>query len=633
MKGSNEVRERSNEVRELVNEIERGWQELRDEVRRDQYHIYRHKEYAAELVSGLDPQITTRIPLPSAVPDADSFQIEGILRQSRSFHVNPKPGLGDRSPSVRRADRQELFFAHEWMDFDKDAAISDPTHRYQAVGPFAGWWLDCTGFALPKDEKNRDEYRKSYKPFRLSVLDPLTVSFLPDDNGQPTIAARHFDLPYIEIAKRYADEGDKDKNPLEILNKQFPYLRGARGQSVEMGEAWSKKATVWVVDDLSTICHYIDLKSARDGHERYEALTEEFPNPWGASSLTIVTGRYNADAIDLKDRYVGLIKDELAAQRQLDVMDSHSLSIAMTPSRYFEQLPEAIAKLVQEMGRSVPITFGENGVASVLGTMLQTKTMLDGQVQEIRATRTVDRDMSRPPPYLTNPDQTLVRGATAAAQLNAHETSNRAYDGARKSESSAIVATMKKLEHFICQGHLNKKGQPEAANEKIYIRLTGKEPTKKYSGGRKDEELDIGPEDFDEGDTLELTPTAGSQSQKAMEFELKDAQQQKGYLTRPQVLEVITEDVTGQMELLEEEERYQFQGAVVDTADDFALLEVLRMESAGPDGSGGMDLSALYLQAQAAMSPPLQGAGEGGGIGVNTTAPPPTSTPDTGVEG
>src|SRR3990167_4176079 len=107
-------KEYSREVREKVMEIEQGWTGLREKARKNRHQLYAHKEYEDELIKALDPQITTRIPYASRRPDHAARQIEGILKASHSFHVEPPPGKGEASPATKRADREELCFAHLW---------------------------------------------------------------------------------------------------------------------------------------------------------------------------------------------------------------------------------------------------------------------------------------------------------------------------------------------------------------------------------------------------------------------------------------------------------------------------------------------------------------------------------------
>jgi hypothetical protein len=91
------------------------------------------------------------------------------------------------------------------------------------------------------------------------------------------------------------------------------------------------------------------------------------------------------------------------------------------------------------------------------------------------------------------------------------------------------------------------------------------------------------------------------------------------------------------MELLEEEARYQQYGPLIDNADLMAFIEVIRMETSGPDGSGGMDLSQLMvsLLSAGAGAPvmPGPGGGEESPLNVQATAAPPTATPDVSVQG
>lgn len=621
----------SSEVRDLCNEVEQPFQSLRAQARKEAAQLYVHEEYKAELISALAPELDTRIALPSRRPQVAAEHIQGILRQSLSFHVEPG---GARDKDDRRADKRELYYAHEWAtNLNKGGRVLNPTYRLQTVGRFVPWWLEFDAFALPKEEDRRDKYRKEYSPFKLSVLDPLTVAFNANDEGEPTIAVRRFNLPYYEIANRYGDKS-KDPNPLIILNEQFGWLRGGRGTSIEAADVYGKKAEVCVVDDGVNICHYIDLK---DGDQRYHQVgldgeAKDFENPFGCPSLIIVTGRYNADAELLEDRYQSIISAMLGEQRNVDVMDSHMASLALTPNKHVQQLDKDVARQAVIEDKTIPgVEFDGMGFGTAYGDVVDIGTELPASVTEIRVHRAEDRDAAMPSPFLTNPDMEVVKQGTAAAQLNAFESSNRIYDAPRESLISGVVKVCKMIDHFICEGHLNKKGQPAAAMEKIYFKAAGTEQTTgKYRGENKGQEYEMGPEDYEDGDTLEVTPIAITDSQKMLRYQMAHEQQVNGDLTRERVLETITEDVSGLMEELEEEARYQQWGPMIDNADLLAMVEAIKLDS-----NGAMDLSMLLNPATRPAAPvaPGQGPSDGGGADVQTTAPPPTTPPPVAAVG
>lgn len=606
-----------NEIRDLVQDVETPFNVMRDQMRKEADQLYVHEAYKAELIAALAPELDTRIALPSRRPQSVARDLVGILRQSLQFHVEPS---GQRAMDDRRADKRELMYAHLWeADLNKGDRVLGPTYRLQAVSRGAGWWLDWDAFALPKEEAERDPYRHSYTPFRLNVYDFHTVAFLPDDDGQPTIAVRRFKLPYYEIATRYGS--DKDMAPLRVLNEEFGWLRGGRGQSVESSDLYTKTAEVVVVDDQVNICHYIDMK---DGDTRYRQVGQDYPNPWGCTSLVVIPGEYNHDAEALEDRYRALIGAMLGEQRNVDVMDSHMASLALTPNKFVQTPHEDVLRQAIIDDKAIPgIEFDGNGVGTAYGGITPMGTDLPASVTEIRTHRAEDRDAALPSPFLTNPDPVLLKGTTAAGQLNAHETSNRSYDQARSHMIAGVVQVCKMIDHFICEGHLNKKGQPKEANEKIYIRATGNEPTSKYRGEDKGKEFEIGPEDYEPGDLLEVTPVAMTESQKFRNFELKLMQYQAHIITFDELIATVTEDVSGQKEKLEIERRYQQLGPMLDNADLLAMVEAIKLDS-----GGAMDLSFLLNPNNGPPSaiPPEGDVGDAGG-GMQATAPPPTSTP------
>ena len=617
-----------NEIRDLVQDVETPFNVMRDQMRKEADQLYVHESYKAELIAALAPELDTRIALPSRRPQSVARDLVGILRQSLQFHVEP---AGQRAMDDRRADKRELMYAHLWeADLNKGDRVLGPTYRLQTVSRGAIWWLDWNAFALPKEEAEREQYRHSYSPFKLSVYDFHTTAFLAADDGQPTIAVRRLKIPYHEVVTRYG-KNKKDKAALQIMGEQFPWLRGGKGQSVEASDLYSKTAEVVVVDDGVTICHYIDLGAdSAAGTDRYQTVFE-CPNPWGAVSAIVIPGEYNHDAEALEDRYRALIGAMLGEQRNVDVMDSHMASLALTPNKHVQQLDREVARQAVIEDKAIPgVEFNGEGFATAYGDVADIGTQLSPSVTEIRTHRAEDRDASLPSPFLTNPDPVLLKGTTAAGQLNAHETSNRSYDGARAHVIAGVVQVCKMIDHFICEGHLNKKGQPKEANEKIYIRATGNEPTSKYRGEDKGKEFEIGPEDYEPGDILEVTPVAMTESQKFRNFELKLMQYQAHIIPFEELIATVTEDVSGQKEKLEIERRYQQLGPMLDNADLLAMVEAIKLDS-----GGAMDLSFLLNPNNGPPSaiPPEGDVSDATGGGMNRTDPPATSTPAVGAMG
>ena len=580
------------EIKSLVREVEDPFLALCELLRKNQAQLYGQPAYKDDLIDALAPEIDTRVPVPSSRPMTTAAQVQGILRQSLSFHVEPSGKL-DRDE--RRADKRELYYAHEWaMNFNRGGRLLSSTYRYQAVGPFAAWWLDWNAFALPKEQGKREEYRKAYSPFRLSVLPPATVAFLTDVNGEPTIATRRFKLPYVDIARLYGEGGEKggkDSDPLKILGEQFGYLRGGSGRSPDSIDLTRKSAEIFVVDDNSTICHYIDIKDG-DGHYRQVGANgtgKDYPNPWGSSSLIIVTGAYNPDAKNMEDRYLGLIADNLRAQRNLDVIDTHIASIELSMKKHGQRVSDEIAKAAILEDKTIPdVILSADGWVNLVGDYVEIGTSVTPVVSEIRQRLMEDRDATLPSPFLTNPDQALIKGTTATGQLAAHETSNQIYDSARESLIAGVVSVCKKIDCFVLGGGLPNKGA--ASKEVLYFKPTGKEPTKKYAGNRKGEELEYGPEDIDEADVLEVTPVPRSESQKQLRYAMKKQQVVDGVQTPSDLIAEITEDVTGTEERLEEWRRYQQLAPIIDNLDFLDAIAVIRDKY-------GRDYSQLALNA------------------------------------
>lgn len=615
-----------NEVKALITELEQGFPELRTRARERYDQLYANKAYQSLLVSQFPDEISQAIPHPSRRLNNAANQTVGILDLSLRYHVEAASKLkGDE----KTADKLELMFAHAFqVKFKEDTALRPYTHRYQTVSPFACWWLEWEKFELPKEEDKRQAYRENYWPFKLSVIDPLSVSFLANDEGYPTIAARHFELPYVEIAKRYG--GATDKNALDVLGKKYPYLRGGRGQAVDsISDAYTKKGKVWVVDDGDTICHYCEIKGGE-----YETLNEdEIPNPWGSTSLTLVYGRYNVEAEELVNRYEPILEDMGRACKTFDVMRSYSTSIAFQPQLWAEVLsPEAAAAAIIEEKAIEPTQMHEGKLTVTRGEPKSVGQMLQESTKYLLEDARMEVELLQPPAFLTNPDPIIVSRSTANGILTVNGTSQRIYDDPRASEVAAHVDVCNKMIHFL-NHYMNKPGMKKESQEKLHFTVAGKESTKKYRGEEKGRDIEITLEDvadFHEKYTLEISTEATTQSQKIAQFEYMVEQLKVGACTLEGVIEAVTEDVEGRVFELEEARRYQNLAPIIDKLDLLAAIESIRLES-GRDYS---QLAMPYLAGMdqlAAGQPQMQQQDPNAGNVANMMHAPATESADVGA--
>ena len=622
----------SPEIKEALREMEnQGFSELRKRARDRQDQLYVTPAYKNSLVAPLPDRITERVPLAGRKLNNAARQIQSIIRTSVQFHVEAASKLKD---DAKIADRLELMFAHICtIVLELGGRASADTWRHQTVSPVAGWWLEWDPFILPEKDEERTGYRKRYSPFKLIVPDPLSLLWLPGENGQPTMAGREFELPYIEIAKRYGDYSKgKDPDPLRILQSQFGFLRGGRGQSIDaLSDVSGKKAKVCVLDDGTTISHYIQIK-AGEYEQAGKDEKSEIPNPWGCPSLRLIMGSYNADAEKLVDRYEPLIEDMAVSSRNHDTVNSLTASIALHPLDIGEELPENIAAILAEGGEVAKTVFDPKTVIQLRGKMAELPIASPEGMAMLRE-ETKDAEMATSPsPFLTNPDSAVVKSGAATSQMQAHETANRLYDDARQSYLDGINWVCKAIVHFTTNGYLNKKGQPKAANESLFFRVTGKEPTKKYRGDEKGNEIEISPddlEDFDELYTLEITPLPQTESQKKVHYDRVRQEVQDGVSTLEDLIETQYEDVSGQITKLELARRYQAVGPIIDRLDLLASIEAIRLHE-GRDYTQLALATGLLQGAQVADTQPIPGQDQGGD-GMMMRPPPLSETEMSGV--
>lgn len=604
----------SSEVKDMVQEIKNGggFIDLHNRANERYAQLYRRPSYVVSLTADLDPSITTRIPLPSKRPSIAARQTAGIMRASYQWHVATD---SEKAKQKGRADALEIYFAHLFTTkFDRGGRLFGPTRRDQAVSPFALWWLEHESFVLPEDGEKREDYRKRYDPFNLYRINPLTGYFLPDDAGRPTVAAREFSIPYIEVAKRYGKGEDRD--PLVILQQQFPGLRGAQGKPVESSDLGTMRAKVCVLDDGQTIAHYIDIKGT--GAEYIEAFGET-PNPWGRPSLFVIPGSWNPDAVELVDQYLPVLDELFVEQRNLDVMRSHMASLAFTPNKFGQSIPPEIAAMLISEDKPVPAASFKDGIATLLGRKEEFGNQPGQAAWELLAGQLAERDAALPPPFLTNPDESVIKHATLGAQLNAHETSNRLYDDPREALISQIVEVCDAIKHFWTGGYAG------VAGESVYFRPSGREPVTVNASEYRDKELILGQDAWEMDYTLEVSQVAFTNSQKALEYELKKQQVMDGAEEHEALIAVHTENVTSKKLAINADRWFQKYAPVVEN---LTMLNTLQ----GIETRDKVSLIPLAIQT-GVVNPMLLGPQGDGNIGGARTDPPATAVPETGVTG
>lgn len=611
------------EIKAIITDLERGGEFDALKLRGDKFEqqLYATTEYQLDLVKGLSAEITHPIPLPSHRPSIEARHAVGLLAQSLQFHVEPS---GLRKMDERRADKLEVYFAHQALRLI--APVADDTARLQGVAPFAGWWLDLNPFELPTEEGKREAYRKAYDPYKLSLVDWRTLRFMVDDTGRATVAARKVQIPLIRIVETYGGKSE-DKTPLEICRMKFPWLRGGSGRDPDSGTLYSDKAELWVVDDGSSISHAVKVRDTfhqvSDGED-----VEDYPNPWGRPSLFLITGSFNVDAQRFEHRFEGLLWEMFGSQYNLDVLLSQATSIALTPPKRGQVIPEALALSSFDSDKPVPnVEFKDNTIASLWGPSAEFRSDADVTLKDLINYQVAERNASLLPSVLTNPDEATLKNSTAAAILYAGESANRLLDAARRSKVRAVRDVFRAIIHHQT-AYLNKDGQPAEAREATYVRVSGMESVRgKALTDRKGEELELGPEDFEDFDvemTLEITPVAGTQSQKAAELEYKSQLLGLGLATPQDVMEVAFEDVTGQSKKVEIFRRFQLRKPMAEKMGMLHWVEWMRKHAQ-------IDMSWLLM-----ATPEMQGApgvppSAVGGMGGQRTDPPAMAVPDVGA--
>lgn len=594
------------EIRDLIKQVEEGWGELRNSMRDYEDQLYCTQTYRDRLVAALPEEITTRVPHPSRFLNHDANAVAGILNVTWQYHVEPQSKY---VADEKKADKLELYYAY--LGFRHIEPLRKATNRMRTVQPFAPWWLDLVPFRLDPDDP--DGYRRRYDPIRLSLLDPRTVAAMLDDEGRPTIAVRHFHLPYIDLIKKYGK--GKDAQPLEICRQQFPFLRGGSGHAVDNADLYGKRAEVWILDDGVIICHYVKVD------DQYHQLGEgtkaiDYPNPWGRPSLVPVWGRYNADAERLEHRLEPVYADGYREARNLDILTSYSASIALTPAKFGEEMPpEAIQQM--EDKPIVPTSLVEGQIVPLRGKLTALQNPLDVSMKDILALQRERYETVRPPAILLGQENTVTSVETAAAYLGGVRSASTLYDAPKQYEVDAIKAVCEMVRHWMINFQNKKVGGEYPGAESLYFVPTGMENRKGKPSPEKDE-LELGPSDFDWDYILEVTPEATDVPTRQANYMLTRQEVLDGVSPPEKLIEAVTEDVQGQIEKLELHRRYQAVGPIIDEFDLIAAVEEIALKE-------GRDYSQPLMQ-MLALSRGQEGApAEGGGNGLvqqTTTAPP-----------
>lgn len=611
------------DVKDLIDKLRQGgFDTLRSHIKERSSQIYVDSSYKTELTKGMDPTITTRIPLPGRRLAIEIDRAASIMNASYKFHAEPQ---SDKKREESKADDIELYFAELFYSkFNAGNMLFTNTRRYQARGPAAFWWLDWEQFKLPEQEDNEDDkdyearkesYRKHYQPFSLKLLDPKTVLFDTDDEGDPVYAAREYEMSLLDVSELYGKA--KDKAPLDILREEFPYLRGGRSEEVDSTtRLGTVKAKVWIFADKGRITHCIEVGSGNDSkmHEVFDA-----PNPWGRVPLFIVHGRFNHDAEELVDRYQGVLENLYGESQNFDVLRTHIASTELTPKKYGVIMHEQLASQVAAGDVPSPKIEFVDGVALLPGEVAEFGNIIGEGTRYLLETQKIERDAAMNPPYLTNPDQVTLRNTTAAAELNAHETANRLYDDARASFIGQIVAVCDAVRHFMTGGYLNKKGSDGkvVGPESLWIVPSGKSKTKDYRGERTAIELD--PSCFALDYTLEISIAPTTQSQKVRGYELTKQEVVDGAKPRSALIEEVNEDATRAKKEINEETLYQ---TLAPSAFNLTFLKFIQTEKS----ADGMSLERIAV-ANGLIDPALVGLApmDESGIGGARTDAPATS--------
>ncbi len=619
----------SSEVKEMVAELRKqGFDALRAEFDRFQAQMYYTKPYQQDLLAGMSPTLSTQIAVPSARLQTEAEEVQGLLNRTLGFH---DIGRGDTPTDRKNEDKRELYFAHQFHKFNRGGRLRNHTHRWQTVGPYALWWLDI----LPFSPDQRDDYELA----DLQVINALSAYFLTDDAGTPTVSARHYKVPYVKFGKQYLKAKD-DTEALKLCREEFKGIRGGTGRP-ENSTGFGQEIEVWVCDNGVEISHHVKISD--DEFKQYgdDGKEDNYPNHIGRNSLFIITGIFNHDAQELEHRYKGLLSALGRSQKNVDVVTSHLVSTSASPPKWMIEANNEVTRSKAESDNwdMPPVEF-QDDIAYVFGRPQQMWEKIGDGLREALPLIIGERDAMLSTASRLHQGE-VIEKTTAAAYLRADEALAEKFDSAQSSEIAGVVDVCNALEYAIVN-YLNKPGQDARATETAKITVVGTLSGYKVAGKsleqRKGEQLEVGPETFKGKHELEVMPIADKQSEKVQQYDLRRQQLLDGAITRAELQEAITDDVTGHILKLDEEARYQKLEPLITNLDFVAALEAIKLRS-----DNQVDLTLLAQQAGllpgAPPSPPrvnpngTNGMTTSDGMNVAPTAvPPPTQVPNTGSQ-
>ena len=480
-----------------------------------------------DIAGTLPASLPTKEPMPSFDIKYDIARMKGKLNKPIELHIEPHSSL---KRAETKADNLEDIQAN-WLvrlGLSSGGWLWDAIYYGETVKVYVPIWTEWTEYSVPtrrdKEEASDynarvDAYQREWFGWSLTV-DPVRTSAFLEHRRKLTMATREYELPFIDVARRYGDykrgeersTQDEHDLMLTVCREQFPWLRAGETQSTASGEASGlEKAKIKLVDDGVTISHSIEGID-KDGKGRYEQReVDSYDNPLGRPTLFVVSGNYNAGE-PLDQRFeplmLGMIQDYRNRDWHMSLLASHIASAApdalniskneVAMRFWADATPEEREKMaVQRVAGSMQLLVGDPVSLSATADQI---VLIQEQLTRI------NESIQRQRPSSAETESTMQR-ATLGSILRADEEEQLGLQSAVDSNTTFIDELLGALTHFASTAinpHYKKGSKSKSdADNPLYGTMTGSERVRgrQVDRGR---EVSLLPSDIDFPHTREV---------------------------------------------------------------------------------------------------------------------------------
>lgn len=337
------------DAKDAIEDVYNSFSDLRQEAVDDTAILYgRHFAQLLRDLTELD--FPTKVPVASQAMAQYSHDAEAEMRVDLEFHVS----TDERRRS--KGDALEICGSWIWNQLNPGNRTLRAVVQAMLVRPFAAVWEVPISFQPPKGKPTDpevDKYVRHYFPIDLEVDSGAQSAFLEKD-GIVKLAVRKYQQSFVELAKAYDKKPERKRQPLNILQEDYPDLIMGYGVGQDEQSLLRKDQEVFVLDDGEHICVYIDM--ARGGENRHKGQryysisddegNEPYPNYAGRPMFHFASAFWNPVATKPEDRYESFMRVATRERYAMDRIQSVIMSAASSlPLRIIEAEPALLEQL------------------------------------------------------------------------------------------------------------------------------------------------------------------------------------------------------------------------------------------------------------------------------------------------